>query len=67
MGSDNLNLGTQHIPCSRGTDQPEAKPVLILANLIEQYTSRAIVVEDEDISIAIIINIAKGGATANLG
>ena len=49
-----------------GSDQPQAEPVMAVADLVDEQARRPVVVADEHVHVAVVVDVAKRRAAADL-
>ena len=56
----------QHVAGNPVADQTQSNPVISIAHFVDQHARTAVVVDDDDVRIAVIVDVAKGRAAPNL-
>src|SRR5207253_2144200 len=60
--------GAQDIvaPAGRTSHQAQAQPMFILTDLVQQQPYRPVVIGDHNVDVAVVVQVAEGGAAANV-
>src|SRR5207344_2149865 len=64
--SNQFNPRAQHVAGGLVADEPQAEPVVAVADVVDEQLRRTCIVADDHVEVAIIIYIAKGCAPARL-
>ena len=47
--------------------EPQAQPGLVLADLVEEQARRPVAVDDDDVQIAVVVDVTEGSGAADFG
>ena len=57
---------SQHIPRTLGSDESQSYPGVTAPHLVDEETDRTLIVRDDDIRVAVVVDIAESRAAAHV-
>jgi hypothetical protein len=66
VGRNDLHLCPEHVATSVCTNQAQSKPPVTVTDCVQKQSDGSIIIGNENIGVAIIVDVAECGASANL-
>src|SRR5205823_4649505 len=61
--SRDAHARAEHV--ASATDESEADPMVAIADMVDEQTHRSVVDADEDVDVAVVVDVAKGCAASH--
>src|ERR1043165_8434341 len=63
---DNFNVCAEHVTVETFTQKPQAQPVILISDSVQEEPRHAIVICDEHIRVAVVVDVSESRAATDL-